>query len=35
MEDLIEAFKNKAKPLTDPKYQSIKYQGYGILYPAP
>lgn len=31
--EYIDFFKKTAKPLKDPKYQSKKYQGYGILYP--
>jgi subtilisin family serine protease len=33
MTELVEAFKAKARPLKDTKYQSVKYQGFGILYP--
>lgn len=33
--DFIEAFKKKSQPLKDNRYNSKKYQGYGILYPIP
>lgn len=33
VEDYISFFKKTSKPLSDIKYQSKKYQGYGIIYP--
>lgn len=33
MSKLIDEFKKKSRDLSDPKYRSKKYQGYGILYP--